>query len=133
MINWSGVIPAKFPQRPLLLCRLGSCVDEMAGKKHWALWVAQCFLYALNCEGVGLAAVLFVAVVARLLVCALGEEVGVGVRASVFEVENGFGVDGVAHESGLEVEVGACASSGVASQCYGLSGFHILVWLHEEA
>ena len=53
--------------------------------------------------------------------------------ASVGEVENGFGVDGVAHKTRFEVEVRPRAASGVACQCNGLSGFHILVGFHKEA
>ena len=80
-------------------------------------------------DGVGL----LVAVVAGFLVGALCEEVGVGVCAPVAEVEDSLWIDSVAHEAGFEVEVRACASTGVAGEGDRLTCFHILVRLHEEA
>ena len=76
---------------------------------------------------------LLVAVVAGFLVGALCEEVGVGVCASVAEVEDSLWIDGVAHKASFEVEVWASASAGVAGESDRLTCFHILVRLHEEA
>ena len=51
----------------------------------------------------------------------------------VGEVEDGSRVDGVAHKTGLEVEVAAEAAAGVAAKGDGFAGFYILVGLNKEA
>ena len=91
------------------------------------MWLSACVIFLP--DGVGV----LVAVVAGFLVGALCEEVGVGVCASVAEVEDSLWIDGVAHEAGFEVEVWASASTGVAGEGDRLTCFHILVRLHEEA
>lgn len=62
----------------------------------------------------------------------LVEGVFVGVDGLVGEVENCRGVDGVSHEAGFEVEVGAEGAAGVAAEGDGFAGFHILIVFHKE-
>ena len=60
-----------------------------------------------------------------------GEDVFVG--HTVVKVDDGVGVDGDAHVTCLEVEMGTCAASGVASERDGVAGLDYLVGLHEKA
>ena len=52
---------------------------------------------------------------------------------TVSKVEDCLGIDGIAHETGLEMQVGTSAATSVAAQSDGLTGLDILVGLHQEA
>lgn len=54
-------------------------------------------------------------------------------RAPVLEVEDGFRVDCIAHETCFEVKVWTGASASVAGESDWLTSFHVLVRLHKEA
>lgn len=60
-----------------------------------------------------------------------GEDVFVG--HTVVKVDDGVGVDGDAHVTCLEVEMGSGAASGVASERDGVASLDYLVGLHEKA
>lgn len=71
-------------------------------------------------------------VVARLCIGVLGEGVGVGVGTLIAEVDDGCGIDGVAHVASLKVEVRTCAAAGVATEGDRLTGFHYLVGFYKK-
>ena len=73
------------------------------------------------------------AIVASLGVGALAEGVEIGDCGVVAEIEDGLGIDGIAHVSRLEVQVWACAAAGVAAQCDGSAGLHVLAGLDQKA
>ncbi len=70
--------------------------------------------------------------VSSLFVCPLVECVGVGVYCLVGEVEYSLRIYGISHESGLEMQVRAGASSGISAKSYRFAGFYILVGFHKE-
>ena len=71
-------------------------------------------------------------IIASKLVCVLIKGIYISMNRLIGKVKNGRWIDGISHESCLEVKVRTGGTPGVATESDGVSGFDILVRLNEE-